>query len=486
MAIQKPNLSSIVSGQLPDFVRDDYPTFVAFLESYYEYLDTQIIADFETVGDIDTTFDSFLQHFKDEFALCFPATLVDERFLLPKLKELYVSKGTPAAYNLLFRILYNKEIEITEPSLQMLRISDGKWHQDISIFARMTIGQPEDIVGNVVEIISNDRNNIKKIKINIDRFQTTDDPEIFEFFTIGGFTGSFNIGDLISHGTDFIGIIVPTTSTLTINQRGIHFRVGQIYEVGGVGTGSLIKINSVDANGGITAAEFIDFGTGYPTDFRTNILALHNHVTDIENYFTITDTYPEIDATIVESIDQLSDSGYISTYDYAVTYGADFGTDYSGGYDTGYYVNPIYVGELIRSFDNYSLKTIINPNDYAVITFHLGSFAKYPGYYINNNGFLNDNMVIQDSKYYQVFSYVIQIDKLFESYKSVVKNLLHPSGLALFGDYNININLDATTTLEIGSSRFDSVIVYDYIATEDLQEIGAESEDFLVRISPYQ
>ena len=71
MAIQKPNLSSIVSGQLPDFVRDDYPTFVAFLESYYEYLDTQIIADFETVGDIDTTFDSFLQHFKDEFALCF-------------------------------------------------------------------------------------------------------------------------------------------------------------------------------------------------------------------------------------------------------------------------------------------------------------------------------------------------------------------------------------------------------------------------------
>ena len=32
--------SNLVSSQLPDFVRSDYPKFVTFLEKYYEWLET--------------------------------------------------------------------------------------------------------------------------------------------------------------------------------------------------------------------------------------------------------------------------------------------------------------------------------------------------------------------------------------------------------------------------------------------------------------
>ena len=32
-------ISTVVSNQLPEFVRADHPTFVAFLEAYYEYLE---------------------------------------------------------------------------------------------------------------------------------------------------------------------------------------------------------------------------------------------------------------------------------------------------------------------------------------------------------------------------------------------------------------------------------------------------------------
>ena len=32
-------LSSLVRSQLPEFIRADYDTFVAFLEAYYEYLE---------------------------------------------------------------------------------------------------------------------------------------------------------------------------------------------------------------------------------------------------------------------------------------------------------------------------------------------------------------------------------------------------------------------------------------------------------------
>lgn len=159
----KPKLSSLVSGQLPEFIRGDYQTFVTFMEAYYEFLETQIV-DFDEISNIDTTLDAFVKYFKDEVALNFPSTLVNDRFLLPKLKELYISKGEEASYRLLFRILYNKEIELRKPAEQMLKVSDGKWIQDISVFSTIVTGSPDDIVGKTINIISSDRKNIKKLK----------------------------------------------------------------------------------------------------------------------------------------------------------------------------------------------------------------------------------------------------------------------------------------------------------------------------------
>ena len=32
-------ISTVVSSQLPEFVRSDHPTFIAFVKAYYEYLE---------------------------------------------------------------------------------------------------------------------------------------------------------------------------------------------------------------------------------------------------------------------------------------------------------------------------------------------------------------------------------------------------------------------------------------------------------------
>lgn len=57
--------------------------------------------------------------------------------------------------------------------------------------------------------------------------------------------------------------------------------------------------------------------------------------------------------------------------------------------------------------------------------------------YLNNDGFLSDRKYIQDSYYYQDFSYVIKTGKTIEAWRDVVKKLLHPSGFAFFGQINI-------------------------------------------------
>ena len=33
--------SILVNRQVPEFIREEYPVFITFLEAYYEYLETQ-------------------------------------------------------------------------------------------------------------------------------------------------------------------------------------------------------------------------------------------------------------------------------------------------------------------------------------------------------------------------------------------------------------------------------------------------------------
>ena len=84
----------------------------------------------------------------------------------------------------------------------------------------------------------------------------------------------------------------------------------------------------------------------------------------------------------------------------------------------------------------------------AIIKCSLGALAKYPGYYINNDSFLNDAIYVQDSRYYQAYSYVIKIDEKLDAYKTIVKNLIHPSGMAVFGEYDIRNEFDLSESLE--------------------------------------
>jgi hypothetical protein len=62
-----------------------------------------------------------------------------------------------------------------------------------------------------------------------------------------------------------------------------------------------------------------------------------------------------------------------------------------------------------------------------------GNWSEEQNRYLNKGGFLSDYNYIQDSFYYQDYSYVIKTRKPYEQWQSAVKKLLHPSGFALFG-----------------------------------------------------
>lgn len=126
-------LSTLVEHQLPQFIRDDHPIFVEFLQRYYEFLEQPgnpiyEFKKFEDNYDVDSTRESLLKYFKNKILPSFPETteLSTER-ILKSAKDFYTKKGTPDSFKFLFRVLYNKDLEVFFPKLQIFKASDGKW-----------------------------------------------------------------------------------------------------------------------------------------------------------------------------------------------------------------------------------------------------------------------------------------------------------------------------------------------------------------------
>jgi hypothetical protein len=191
-----------IAAQIPDHVVSEYPIFVEFMRAYYEFMaqsgnPDDVIKNILDYRDVDTTIESFKTHILNEFMGNIPDNIVADKVLLAKhIKELYVSKGTESSYRMLFRILFNKEIDINYPSDQILKLSDGKWEQNISFVAHISnFFTPEEIyvaIGHRI-LVNIDSKQLPVSVLNIVQLQTTDPSNnLYEFFIKKDFYDDFN------------------------------------------------------------------------------------------------------------------------------------------------------------------------------------------------------------------------------------------------------------------------------------------------------
>lgn len=623
------DLKDIAGDQLPEFVRSNYPTFVLFVEAYYEWMDNNEV-DLLKVRDIDTTLDDYIQYFKKELAHNYPIVSSNsdsDRFLLKHIKEQYLAKGSEISYKLLFRLIYGKDVFIDYPGKQMLRISDGRWQQDMSIFVQIHQGTADEIIGKTAtvqtsqkvyntEYVSGAGTAADTVKITIENAIETSVEGVFELFVNRNFFGEVIPGDSIKYGDNFSGLIVPCTSKVNILSPGEGFSPGQVFQISsGEGTPLWFKVAEIQGSGGLKKIDLIKFGLNYKTDFAATILptsAVSTRVKKIDRGVVTTSsskiTGLVVDGSIVTTgsnytippvvnvtgdgfgadVDSIINDGVVSqinitdggsgyllppvvvitgtgtagtahttidengsvtdviitshgfgytstptlTFDNApgdtigsgalgtvtlvdggVTgfivndrgagyktaffqitnavgdttgfgssadavigsdYDYSFIDDLSGFTENGYlnwgdywddqFSDGAYVGTIARQFFINSTDTIDGVP--ALLDISLDALARYPGYYKTNDGFLNDSMFIQDSYYYQAFAYVLKIDEQLESYASVTRSMLHPSGMAMFGEYSINNVVDASVALQsyvksLGVSFYDIIKILD-------------------------
>jgi len=130
--------SILVNQQVPEYVREEYPLFVNFLEAYYEFLETKqgtqqndLVTQAKSlryVSDVDDSIDAFGESFVSNFATLLPqAEQIDKAFLIKNVLPLYLSRGSEKSFSLLFKILYGEEVQFTLPKDNILRASAGDW-----------------------------------------------------------------------------------------------------------------------------------------------------------------------------------------------------------------------------------------------------------------------------------------------------------------------------------------------------------------------
>ena len=599
-------LQSIVGKQIPDFITADYPAFVEFFQAYYEYLQNQKLDIFD-VRDVDNTLESFIKHFRKELDVLgdnYP--YIDQRLFLRKSKQLFTSKGAEASYKLLFKMLYNKEANITLPWDSVLKPSDGKWQQDASLFVRLTAGNANHLVGNNVDIIGLNTNitvfvqfintieeeytsiagtfvkgteytitsvgntnfvaigadsnivglsfiatgsgsgtgtavykkYVNEIFINKDyngkietgytleyiqkvvTFDAITNVDItkntitvynHEFSTgdnvVYTYSGGLSVGGLGTTSSYYIikvddntvklaiseknaidgqniilsakgigpahilkksirGEILPTVQSYKVLKPGSGFAVGDLIQGSTVSEGKIItqlmKVTRIDSNGGILALDTIRFGYGYANDFYV-LNPSGNVVKTSSSKITVqkpvgTDAFTLDNDSVIE---KYADYGYIINPNYV-----EFPADRPA------YTDISYVATLLNQFYN-ELKTQLgNSVDFCLLSFQVGPVAKYPGHFTSNDGFLDDDIYIQDSYRWQKLSYVISADARLEEYKSIVKAILHPAGTALFAEYLID---NSYITNRQTGGNFNPGTKYTIISpgTTDFTKIGA-------------
>ena len=416
-------ISSLVQSQFPQFVREDYPALVSFIQAYYQYLELEknpqdILTNLMSYRDIDRTLDEFVSKFEAQYINGLPKEVAgDKRRFIKHVQDLYNTKGTEESFRLLFRLLFNEEIELYYPKQQMLVASGGTWSQRASVKVALDAGVSSDCVNKKIKIFTN---------AGVINTYITDaveqDNGTWELYINKNFGIDIQAGNRVT-GLNFGATCLPTSVQAVILTGGAGFHVGQVFEINSVlGTGTKVKVTAVDSGGAIKRLAFIQFGNGYESDFQVSLDPNVRTSGAIDPYASYTNGF--IESVLVTK----------------VTY---FSQDY---------VDLTYSGQIIGSSytDDYRPDNALDPSVVpAVIQFNIGALCQYRGEYTSAAGFLSDINVIQDGYQYQDFSYVIKTKQKISDFAAIVKKLVHPAGTAMFSE------MDLSTDMDLGSA-------YDY------------------------
>src|SRR5210317_1924867 len=132
----------------------------------------------------------------------------------------------------------------------------------------------------------------------------------------------------------------------------------------------------------------------------------------------------------------------------------------------------------------------VEKNDLGTATMTIGSVVDTAGTFINQDGWVSETaMRIQDSLYYQDFSYVIKVGRTINDWRDSFKKTMHTSGFYFTGQVDIQTQISAQIKNTVGiNSGVDyeqvALIVNTLFSTIFGRRLGTTSDGTTLRVNP--
>jgi hypothetical protein len=133
---------------------------------------------------------------------------------------------------------------------------------------------------------------------------------------------------------------------------------------------------------------------------------------------------------------------------------------------------------------------LVEKNDLSTATTTVGAVVDTAGTYINQDGHVSEtSMRIQDSLYYQDFSYVIKVGRTINDWRDSFKKTMHTSGFYFTGQVNLETSVSAEIQRTIGiNTGIDyeqvALIVNTLFSTIFGRRLGTTDDGTTLRANP--
>lgn len=268
----KNKLSALVQNQFPDFYKEDGQNFLAFITAYYEYLEqngklTERIQNLEDYRDINTTIDEYIEYFQKTLLPSVPNEVAADKKLLAKyVKYFNEARGSLASYKLLFRTIYDEDVEINYPADQMLKVSDGDWRLDRYLVTEFN-PKNYDLIGKTIEGTESGAQCLVEDVVG----RVVRNREVQQLM-VSNLAGTFNhkepVKAINNNGITHTPIVEAGISSVEIINQGGDYKVGDVVDILSDQVGDLAKVvvtDTIDLNGSITFS-IVEGGSGYTDD----------------------------------------------------------------------------------------------------------------------------------------------------------------------------------------------------------------------------
>lgn len=468
------NLHLIVREQFPEFVREDYPLFVEFVQTYYKWLDTQSVGKLESLISLDKTPERFVEHFKselDNYGLL-TNSIQFNKLYLQRIKQIYAAKGSEQGLINLLKIVHQAETVVRYPSEQILRASDGRWEQESFIVVQQTFGQlPQSFNDFYIDY------DLTQVRVKLSKYEIIDEGTVRLFFKPS--TKITAVENQLIYIYNSQGSVVYSAKILRqpfrfdIVNGGTNWQLGQIVVMPGGIRDTVARVTEVGEQGEILSIQIIQYGIGHSENQTLIISPYPNKPLN-----------PSFDLTVTQT--SVSPPKFLYTLD--VRDYLEGPSDRVTGTVSGIFENSYFLQDYVETgyngyeyFDNWTY-----PQEYqetvdsditieqwlesrATLRYTYGTVVVEPGRWTADSGIIsNENIRLQDNFYYQQFSYDIEANVNSNNYIELAKTV-HPAGMKLFTTYALGDVLEVEP-FAVTSFPFVAIDLFDAFQPLDTNE----------------